>query len=214
MDLYFCPCSVYTENCPCGGTCRSNYYTTGKPYLLHFHCLYLGTGTVWNIISPSGVCFSFKGNELLYRTAEGDVVQLNIDTLEQRVVVPNQLFVSTFSPRTVTLLSAAAAVLSVFLMWVCLYFCLYPIQDRSRAAKYQVSPDMQHVLFAFEVKPVRNLAEIFCFLRLCPFLTATLFSSTEIPTLLWGEVHHLQSRDTVSTNFLSSSSTSLYSDHM
>uniref|UniRef100_A0AAX7VA59 Dipeptidyl-peptidase 6b n=1 Tax=Astatotilapia calliptera TaxID=8154 RepID=A0AAX7VA59_ASTCA len=42
-------------------------------------------------------------NELLYRTAEGDVVQLNIDTLE--------------------------------------------------AAKYQVSPDMQHVLFAFEVKP-------------------------------------------------------------
>uniref|UniRef100_A0AAQ5XWR6 Dipeptidyl-peptidase 6b n=1 Tax=Amphiprion ocellaris TaxID=80972 RepID=A0AAQ5XWR6_AMPOC len=28
--------------------------------------------------------------------------------------------------------------------------------DRSRAAKYQVSPDMQHVLFAFEVKPVRN----------------------------------------------------------
>uniref|UniRef100_A0A3Q4HNX0 Dipeptidyl-peptidase 6b n=1 Tax=Neolamprologus brichardi TaxID=32507 RepID=A0A3Q4HNX0_NEOBR len=37
---------------------------------------------------------------------------------------------------------------------VCLYFCLYPIQDRSRAAKYQVSPDMQHVLFAFEVKPV------------------------------------------------------------
>uniref|UniRef100_A0A3Q3CIP6 Dipeptidyl-peptidase 6b n=1 Tax=Haplochromis burtoni TaxID=8153 RepID=A0A3Q3CIP6_HAPBU len=36
---------------------------------------------------------------------------------------------------------------------VCLYFCLYPIQDRSRAAKYQVSPDMQHVLFAFEVKP-------------------------------------------------------------
>ncbi|XP_068604509.1 A-type potassium channel modulatory protein DPP6-like [Brachionichthys hirsutus] len=26
--------------------------------------------------------------------------------------------------------------------------------DRSRAAKYQVSPDMQHVLFAFEVKPI------------------------------------------------------------
>uniref|UniRef100_A0A4W6DIG9 Dipeptidyl-peptidase 6b n=1 Tax=Lates calcarifer TaxID=8187 RepID=A0A4W6DIG9_LATCA len=29
-----------------------------------------------------------------------------------------------------------------------------PIQDRSRATKYQVSPDMQHVLFAFEVKPI------------------------------------------------------------
>uniref|UniRef100_A0A669F400 Dipeptidyl-peptidase 6b n=1 Tax=Oreochromis niloticus TaxID=8128 RepID=A0A669F400_ORENI len=31
------------------------------------------------------------------------------------------------------------------------------LSGESRAAKYQVSPDMQHVLFAFEVKPVRNL---------------------------------------------------------
>lgn len=35
------------------------------------------------------------------------------------------------------------------------YF-FYPIQERSRAGKYQVSPDMQHVLLAFEVKPVRK----------------------------------------------------------
>uniref|UniRef100_A0A8D3C7K1 Dipeptidyl-peptidase 6b n=1 Tax=Scophthalmus maximus TaxID=52904 RepID=A0A8D3C7K1_SCOMX len=28
------------------------------------------------------------------------------------------------------------------------------LNDRSRAAKYQVSPDMQHVLFAFDVKPI------------------------------------------------------------
>uniref|UniRef100_A0A8D3BFP8 Dipeptidyl-peptidase 6b n=1 Tax=Scophthalmus maximus TaxID=52904 RepID=A0A8D3BFP8_SCOMX len=30
----------------------------------------------------------------------------------------------------------------------------YQLFDRSRAAKYQVSPDMQHVLFAFDVKPI------------------------------------------------------------
>uniref|UniRef100_A0A665U1I2 Dipeptidyl-peptidase 6b n=1 Tax=Echeneis naucrates TaxID=173247 RepID=A0A665U1I2_ECHNA len=33
------------------------------------------------------------------------------------------------------------------------------LSGESRAAKYQVSPDMQHVLFAFEVKPVRNPEE-------------------------------------------------------
>lgn len=31
-----------------------------------------------------------------------------------------------------------------------------PIQERSRATKYQVSPDLQHVLFAFEVKAVSS----------------------------------------------------------
>uniref|UniRef100_A0A672HID5 Dipeptidyl-peptidase 6b n=1 Tax=Salarias fasciatus TaxID=181472 RepID=A0A672HID5_SALFA len=31
------------------------------------------------------------------------------------------------------------------------------VQDRSRAARYQVSPDLEHVLFAFEVKPVRKI---------------------------------------------------------
>ncbi|XP_034411486.1 dipeptidyl aminopeptidase-like protein 6 [Cyclopterus lumpus] len=57
-------------------------------------------------------------NELLYRTREGDVVNVNVDTKESSVIVLNQLF------------------------------------DRSRATRYQVSPDMQHVLFAFEVKPI------------------------------------------------------------
>ncbi|XP_034742877.1 dipeptidyl aminopeptidase-like protein 6 isoform X1 [Etheostoma cragini] len=57
-------------------------------------------------------------NELMYRTREGDVVKLKVDTQERTVIVLNQLF------------------------------------DRSRAARYQVSPDMQHVLFAFEVKPI------------------------------------------------------------
>lgn len=31
-----------------------------------------------------------------------------------------------------------------------------PIQKRCRATKYQVSPDLRHVLFAFEVKPVSS----------------------------------------------------------
>ncbi|XP_049454716.1 dipeptidyl aminopeptidase-like protein 6 isoform X2 [Epinephelus fuscoguttatus] len=57
-------------------------------------------------------------NELLYRTREGDVVKLNVDTMEKTVIVLNQLF------------------------------------DRAKAERYQVSPDMQHVLFAFEVKPI------------------------------------------------------------
>ncbi|KAM3603816.1 uncharacterized protein V6R79_002545 [Siganus canaliculatus] len=56
--------------------------------------------------------------ELLYRTRDGDVVKLNVDTMERTVVVPYQLF------------------------------------DRSKAAMYQVSPDLQHVLFAFEVKRI------------------------------------------------------------
>uniref|UniRef100_A0A3Q3X9B0 Uncharacterized protein n=1 Tax=Mola mola TaxID=94237 RepID=A0A3Q3X9B0_MOLML len=59
-----------------------------------------------------------SGPELLYRTRDGDVVKLNVDTKHRTVIVPRQLF------------------------------------DRSRAAKYQVSPDMQHVLFAFDVKPI------------------------------------------------------------
>ena len=37
---------------------------------------------------------SFTDNELMYRTRDGDVVRLNVDTKEKIVVVPNQLFVS------------------------------------------------------------------------------------------------------------------------
>lgn len=33
-------------------------------------------------------------NELLYRTRDGDVVKVNVDTLHTTVIVPNQLFVS------------------------------------------------------------------------------------------------------------------------
>ncbi|XP_051272821.1 dipeptidyl aminopeptidase-like protein 6 isoform X1 [Dicentrarchus labrax] len=55
---------------------------------------------------------------LLYRTRDGDVVKVDVETKNITVIVPKQKF------------------------------------DSSRAAKYQVSPDMQHVLFAFEVKPI------------------------------------------------------------
>ncbi|KAF7656562.1 hypothetical protein LDENG_00039470 [Lucifuga dentata] len=57
-------------------------------------------------------------NELLYRTREGDVIKLNVDTEEKIVVVENKMF------------------------------------DTYKATKYQVSPDMQHVLLAFAVTPV------------------------------------------------------------
>ncbi|XP_054596390.2 A-type potassium channel modulatory protein DPP6 isoform X4 [Nothobranchius furzeri] len=57
-------------------------------------------------------------NELLFRSRDGDVIELNFDTNKSRLIVPDQLFY------------------------------------RSRAAKYQVSPDMQHVLFAFDLKPI------------------------------------------------------------
>uniref|UniRef100_A0A8P4G889 Dipeptidyl-peptidase 6b n=1 Tax=Dicentrarchus labrax TaxID=13489 RepID=A0A8P4G889_DICLA len=50
---------------------------------------------------------------LLYRTRDGDVVKVDVETKNITVIVPKQ-----------------------------------------KAAKYQVSPDMQHVLFAFEVKPI------------------------------------------------------------
>lgn len=36
----------------------------------------------------------FTDNELLYRTREGDVVKLNVDTKERTVIVLKQLFVS------------------------------------------------------------------------------------------------------------------------
>uniref|UniRef100_A0A3P9J9T5 Dipeptidyl-peptidase 6b n=1 Tax=Oryzias latipes TaxID=8090 RepID=A0A3P9J9T5_ORYLA len=57
-------------------------------------------------------------NELMFRSRNGNVIRLNVETKETRTVVLKQLF------------------------------------DRSKASKYQVSPDMQHVLFAFDVKPI------------------------------------------------------------
>nr|XP_057922438.1 dipeptidyl aminopeptidase-like protein 6 isoform X1 [Doryrhamphus excisus] len=67
-----------------------------------------------HVHDPGAVWLS--GHELLYRTREGDVVKINMDTGETTVVVPNQMF------------------------------------ERSKATRYKVSPDLQLVLFAFDVK--------------------------------------------------------------
>ncbi|XP_029549897.1 dipeptidyl aminopeptidase-like protein 6 isoform X1 [Salmo trutta] len=59
-----------------------------------------------------------NSNELLYRTREGDVVRLNMETYERTVLVHNKKF------------------------------------EMYKASKYEVSPDMKHVLLAYNVAPV------------------------------------------------------------
>ncbi|KAI1891320.1 hypothetical protein AGOR_G00142590 [Albula goreensis] len=59
-----------------------------------------------------------SGNELLYRTREGDVVVHNVETKEKRILVERKKF------------------------------------DTYQASKYEVSPDMKHVLLAYTVAPV------------------------------------------------------------
>lgn len=50
--------------------------------------------TVPPVSLSDGNFLSFTDDELLYRTRDGDVVKLNVDTKERTVVVPNQFFVS------------------------------------------------------------------------------------------------------------------------
>ncbi|XP_017561129.1 dipeptidyl aminopeptidase-like protein 6 isoform X3 [Pygocentrus nattereri] len=59
-----------------------------------------------------------SGQELLYRTREGDVVKFNVETNDTTVLVPNRKF------------------------------------EMYKASKYEVSPDMKHVLLAYNVQPV------------------------------------------------------------
>ncbi|CDQ65390.1 unnamed protein product [Oncorhynchus mykiss] len=61
-----------------------------------------------------------NSNELLYRTREGDVVRLNMETYERTVLVHNKKF------------------------------------EMYKASKYEVSPDMKHVLLAYNVAPVSS----------------------------------------------------------
>lgn len=76
-------------------------------------------------------------------------MKVTVDTEHRNIIVPNQWFVSTPTPPT----PVAPP----------LMLCpdgpseSDPIQKRCRATKYQVSPDLQHVLFAFEVKPVSSI---------------------------------------------------------
>lgn len=66
------------------------------------------------------------------------------------------LWVKHYTCTAASVLSAATELCVTTVWCVCMCFFFHPIQDRSRAAKYQVSPDMKHVLFAFEVRPVGN----------------------------------------------------------
>ncbi|KAL0966144.1 hypothetical protein UPYG_G00291470 [Umbra pygmaea] len=61
-----------------------------------------------------------SGNTLLYRTREGDVVKLNVETQETVILVENRKF------------------------------------EMYKATKYQISPDLQHVLLAYNVAPVHQ----------------------------------------------------------
>uniref|UniRef100_A0AAR2JD57 A-type potassium channel modulatory protein DPP6 n=1 Tax=Pygocentrus nattereri TaxID=42514 RepID=A0AAR2JD57_PYGNA len=63
-----------------------------------------------------------SGQELLYRTREGDVVKFNVETNDTTVLVPNRKF------------------------------------EMYKASKYEVSPDMKHVLLAYNVQPVRGVS--------------------------------------------------------
>ncbi|KAJ3595358.1 hypothetical protein NHX12_004662, partial [Muraenolepis orangiensis] len=68
-------------------------------------------GTTW------GASAKRHDNELLYRTSQGDVVRLNVDTMERLLLVESKMF------------------------------------EMYKATKYQLSPDMQHVLLAYGVTP-------------------------------------------------------------
>lgn len=118
-------------------------------------------------------------------------MKFNAETERSVVVVPNQLFVSisthiSSSSRFGVAFAAAP---------------LRPTQERSRAARYQVSPDLQHVLFAFEVKAVSSIDITPTPLSsvVPPPQNSDLFVSTDLPALLRGQVHYLQPRDAVRT---------------
>nr|XP_023679388.1 dipeptidyl aminopeptidase-like protein 6 isoform X2 [Paramormyrops kingsleyae] len=70
----------------------------------------------FNVHDPDAKWIS--GNELLYRTRDGDVVRLNVETKEKTVLVENKKF------------------------------------EMYKASKYQVSPDMNYVLLAYNAAPV------------------------------------------------------------
>ncbi|XP_041923730.1 dipeptidyl aminopeptidase-like protein 6 isoform X1 [Alosa sapidissima] len=68
-----------------------------------------------------------SSNELLYRTREGDVVRLNVETMERTVLVPNKIF---------TLYQASKYELSPDLRYVLLAYNVVPIYQHSFIASY------------------------------------------------------------------------------
>lgn len=151
----------------------------------------------------------FTDNELMYQTREGDVVKLNADTKEKTVIVPKLLFVSIILP-TVYFKSCKCALDCYHtgcLTAVSVCFWSHPGQIQS----HQVPSISRHAACVVCLwsktgeKPSEFLRTPYHFSRRCPSLTVTLFVSTDLPTLLCGQVHYLQPRGTVRlTSVLSS----------
>ncbi|KAM9427680.1 A-type potassium channel modulatory protein DPP6-like isoform 2-T2 [Salvelinus alpinus] len=78
-------------------------------------------------------------NVLLYRTQEGDVVKLNVETQERVVLVENRKF------------------------------------ETYKATKYQISPDLEHVLLAYNVAPVYQHSYM-AFYIICSLITPETWS--------------------------------------
>ena len=93
---------------------------------------------------------SSPDNELLFRSREGDVVRLNVDTMEQRILVESKMFVSSVRPC----IPYAHPTHSSSIRTQSLITLSVPVQETYKATKYQLSPDMQHVLLAYGVTPV------------------------------------------------------------
>nr|XP_046215784.1 dipeptidyl aminopeptidase-like protein 6 isoform X1 [Oncorhynchus gorbuscha] len=78
-------------------------------------------------------------NVLLYRTQEGDVVKLNVETQERVVLVENRKF------------------------------------EMYKATKYQISPDLEHVLLAYNVAPIYQHSYM-AFYIICSLITPETWS--------------------------------------
>uniref|UniRef100_A0A8C7UK26 Dipeptidyl-peptidase 6b n=1 Tax=Oncorhynchus mykiss TaxID=8022 RepID=A0A8C7UK26_ONCMY len=78
-------------------------------------------------------------NVLLYRTQEGDVVKLNVETQERVVLVENRMF------------------------------------EMYKATKYQISPDLEHVLLAYNVAPIYQHSYM-AFYIICSLITPETWS--------------------------------------
>uniref|UniRef100_A0A8C8EZM1 Dipeptidyl-peptidase 6b n=1 Tax=Oncorhynchus tshawytscha TaxID=74940 RepID=A0A8C8EZM1_ONCTS len=84
-------------------------------------------------------CLLFPDNVLLYRTQEGDVVKLNVETQERVVLVENRKF------------------------------------EMYKATKYQISPDLEHVLLAYNVAPIYQHSYM-AFYIICSLITPETWS--------------------------------------
>ncbi|XP_056149185.1 dipeptidyl aminopeptidase-like protein 6 [Lampris incognitus] len=88
-----------------------------------------------------------SSNELLYRTREGDVVQLNVDTLEKVVLVENKMF-ETYK--------ATKYQISADMQHVLLAFSIRPVYQRSHVASYIICSLVTPETWSLNPPEVRN----------------------------------------------------------